>query len=91
MNANGKFIHKYYASFLSSNNNEDISSGSEYDSVKRRARLHLKTVLDLLLNKSNIFECQVSMLFFFLNDKKLSSHMAIHTQTTDRKSVVSSL
>ena len=75
MNANGNFIHKYYAPFLSSNNNEDISSGSEYDSVKRRVRRHKNTILDLLLNKSNSFEYQVSM-FFSLNDKKLSSHMA---------------
>ena len=44
--------------------------------MKRRVRHHLKTILDLLLNKSNSFECQVSMLFFFLNHKKLSSHMA---------------
>ena len=31
MNDDYNFIHKYYAPFLSSNNHEDISSGSEYD------------------------------------------------------------
>ena len=27
-------IHNYYAPFFSSNNHEDVSSGSEYDPVK---------------------------------------------------------
>ena len=37
MNDNENDIHKYYAPFLSSNNHEDVFSGTEYDSVKRRA------------------------------------------------------
>ena len=32
MNYDDNYIHKYYAPFLSSNNHEDVSSGSEYDS-----------------------------------------------------------
>ena len=36
MNDDENFIHKYYAPFLPSNNNEDVSSGSEYDSSKQR-------------------------------------------------------
>ena len=31
MNDDEKFIYKYFAPFLSSNNREDLSSGSEYD------------------------------------------------------------
>ena len=31
-NDDDKIFHKYYAPFLSSNNHEDVSSGSEYDS-----------------------------------------------------------
>ena len=31
-------IHKYYSPILSSNNYEDVSFGSEYDSAKRRVR-----------------------------------------------------
>ena len=34
MNDDGNSMHKYYAPFLSSNNLEDVSSGSEYDSTK---------------------------------------------------------
>ena len=51
MNDDENFIHKYYAPFLPSKNHEDISSGSEYDSVKRRVRCNKKIILDLLLNK----------------------------------------
>ena len=36
MNNDDNFICKYYAQFLSSKNHEDVSSGSEYDSSKRR-------------------------------------------------------
>ena len=35
----------------------------------------IKTILDLLLNKSNSFELQLSLLFFILNEKTLSQHM----------------
>ena len=38
MNENDKFIHKYYAPMLSSKNHKDVSSGSDYDSVKQTAR-----------------------------------------------------
>ena len=31
MNNDENFIYKYYARFLPSKNNEDVSSGSEYD------------------------------------------------------------
>ena len=58
------FIHKYYSQFLSSENHEDLSSKSEYESVKRRVFHHKQNSLDLLLNKSNIFKWQVSLLFF---------------------------
>ena len=59
MNDDETFIHKYYAPFLSSNNHEDVSSGSEYDSAKRRIRRNINIILDLLLNKSKSFEWQV--------------------------------
>ena len=36
MNDYENYMHKYYAPFLSSNKHEDVSSGSEYDSVKQR-------------------------------------------------------
>ena len=36
MNDDDNYMHKYYATFLSSNNHEDVSSRSEYDSAKRR-------------------------------------------------------
>ena len=55
MNDDDSFIHKNYALFLSSKNHEDVSSGSEYDSVKRRVRHNKKFILYLLLNKSNSF------------------------------------
>ena len=57
-------------------NHEDVSSESYYDSAKRKSHYHKIIILDLLLKKSNSFECQVSLLFFALNDNKLSSHMA---------------
>ena len=34
MNYDDNYMHKYYAQFLSSNNHEDVSSVSEYDSAK---------------------------------------------------------
>ena len=36
INDDDNYMHKYYAPYLSSKNNEDLSSGSEYDSAKRR-------------------------------------------------------
>ena len=39
-------MHRYYAPFLSSNNNEDVSSGSEYDSAKRRVPRNKNIILD---------------------------------------------
>ena len=36
MNFDENYMQKYYAPILSSNNHEDISSESEYDSMKRR-------------------------------------------------------
>ena len=38
MNDYDNYMHKYYAPFLSSENNEDVSSGSEYDSAKQKFR-----------------------------------------------------
>ena len=76
MNDDTNDMHKYYAPFLSSNNHEGVYSGSEYDSRKRRVHRNKNIILDLLLNKSNSFECQVSLLFCVLDYKKMSSHMA---------------
>ena len=59
MNEDENFIQKYYAPFLPSNNNKYVSSGSEYDSAKRRVRRNKKIILDLILNKSKSFEWQV--------------------------------
>ena len=59
MNYDDNFIHKYYAPFLSSKNNEDVSSVSEYDSEKRRVHYNKNLILDLLSNKSKTFEWQV--------------------------------
>ena len=55
MNEDEHFIHKYNEPFLPSKNNGDLSSGSKYDSAKRRVRRNEKIILDLLLIKSNIF------------------------------------
>ena len=41
---------KYYAPLSPSKNNEYVSSGSEYDSAKRRVRRNKNIILDLLLN-----------------------------------------
>ena len=75
MNDNENFIHKYYAPFLQSKNNEDVSSGSEYSSEKRRVLRNKNNIFDLLSNKSNSFQWQLSFLLFVINDTKLSSHM----------------
>ena len=75
MNDDGYFIHKYYAPFLPSKNNGDVSSRSEYDSAKQRVSHNKKIILDLLLNKSKSFEWKVSLLFLLINDTKLSSNM----------------
>ena len=40
MNDYKNIIYKYYAPFLPSNNHENASSGSEYDSAKQRVRLN---------------------------------------------------
>ena len=42
------FIHKYYAPFLPSQNNYDVSSGSEYDSAKKKVRCNKKIILNSL-------------------------------------------
>ena len=88
MNDDENGIQKYYAQFLPSKNNEYLSSGSEYDSAKRRVRPNKNIILDLLLNKSKSFEWQVSFLFFVINDTKLSSHMdkmREHINSSNRK------
>ena len=63
MKDDDNFIHNYYAQFLSSNNHEDVPSGSEYYSAERRGFYHKKVILDLLLNKSNNFEWKISLFF----------------------------
>ena len=55
MNDDENFIHKYYAPFLPSRNNEDVSSGSDYYSAKRRVRRNNNIIIYLLLNKSKSF------------------------------------
>ena len=42
INDDDNFIHKYYASFLSSKNHEGVSSRSEYDWTKRRVHRNKK-------------------------------------------------
>ena len=49
------FIYKYYTQFLSSKNNDDASSGSEYYSAKQIFYRNKNIILDLLLNKSKSF------------------------------------
>ena len=61
MNDDEKFIHKYYAPFLPSNNNEDVYSVSQFDSARRRVFHNKNIILDLLLNKSKSFELQASL------------------------------
>ena len=88
MNDDENFIYKYYAQSLPSNNNSDVYSGSKYDTTKQIVRCNKRIILDLLLNKSNSFEWQVSLLFFVINDKKISSHMAHiseHINSSNRK------
>ena len=58
MNDEDNYIHKYCAPFLSSKNHEYVSSGSEYDSEKRRVRHQKIIILDLLLHKSKGSEWQ---------------------------------
>ena len=48
MNDDKNCIHKYYAPLLPSNNNDDVSSGSEYDSAKQRVRCNKNIILNLL-------------------------------------------
>ena len=56
MNDYDNFIHKYYASFLSSKNNEDVSSGSESNSAKRTVCCHKNIIFYFLINRSKSFE-----------------------------------
>ena len=65
MNDDEKIIHKYYAPFLPSKNNEDVSSGSEYYEAKQRVHSNKNIILDLLLNKSKSFEYQGIFVIFF--------------------------
>ena len=44
MNDDDNYIHNCYAQFLSSNNHEDLISGTEYDSEKRMV-CHQKNVM----------------------------------------------
>ena len=91
MNDDENVIHNYYATFLPSKNNKGVSSGSEYDSAKRRVRRNKNIILDLLLNKSKSFEWQVPLLFFVINDTKLSSHMyqiSEHINLSNKKIVL---
>ena len=39
------FIHKYYAPFLSSKNNEDVSSGSEYVQLNKKKRMSHQLII----------------------------------------------
>ena len=67
MKDHDNFIHKYYLPLFWSNNHEDVSSGSEYDSAKLTVRRQKNVILDLILNKSKSFESQISLILFFLN------------------------
>ena len=55
MNYYYNYMHKYYAPFLSSNNHLYVSSGSEYNSDKRRVCCNKKVPLDSIINESNSF------------------------------------
>ena len=66
INYDNNYIHKYYASFLSSKNNEDLSLGSEYDAEKQICFRLKNIILVLLLKQSNSFKCQVSLLLLLL-------------------------
>ena len=66
--------HYYYAKFLSSMNHEDVSSGSEYVPAKRRVRHNKNIILDLLLNKSKIFQWQISLLLLFSTARNVSTY-----------------
>ena len=59
MNDDDNYMHKYYARFLSSNNHENVSSGSEYDKAKWILYFNKNIILDLILNKSKGFERKV--------------------------------
>ena len=48
MNDDDKYINKYYAPFLSSNNHEAVSSGLEHDSAKQRVCRQKNIILDLM-------------------------------------------
>ena len=88
MNDYENFIHEYYAPFLSSNNHEDVSSGSDYDSAKLIVFRNKNIILDLLLNKSDSFEWRLSLISFILYDKKLSSymdHISEHINSSNQK------
>ena len=73
MNDDENFIHKYYAPFLQSKNNEDLSSRSEYDSSKLRVRRNKNIFIYYKKNQRVLngkYHC-----YFFINDTKISSHM----------------
>ena len=40
MNDDVNILHKYYSPFLSPNKYEDVSTGTEYDTEKRRVSCH---------------------------------------------------
>ena len=65
MNDDGNVAHKYFAPFLSSNTQENVSTGTEFESAKFRVCHHKNMIMDLLLKVSKSFEWQVSLLIFF--------------------------
>ena len=88
MNDDNNIFLKYYAPLLSWNIQEDVSKGTEYESVKHIFCLHKNVILGLLLNKSKSVECEVSLIFFVANNNKLSSHVdqiSEHINYTNQK------
>ena len=74
-NYDGKTFHKYYAPF-----HRQITTKVyiQQNIIKQKAELVVikKVIFYLLLYKSKSFEWQIYLLFFVLNYKKLSLHMA---------------
>ena len=64
MNDGENYIQNIYASFLSSMNNEGVSSGSEYASAKQRVLHQKNMIMYLLLKKSISFNDRYH--FYFL-------------------------
>ena len=88
MNYNETFIHKYYAPFLTSNNDEDVSSVSEYYSAKLILRRNKNIIMYLLSNISKSLNGRYHCYFVVVNEKKLSSHMAYiseHINSSNQK------